>query len=48
MTLCLSMEEDLGTDDLEALFFAANPVLTSAQKDVFTSLFQKIGAAATV
>ena len=36
-------EEDLGTDDLEALFFAANPVLTSAQKDVFTSLFQKIG-----
>ena len=36
--------EDLGTDDLEALFFAANPVLTSAQKDVFISLFQKIGA----
>ena len=31
--------EDLGTDDLEALFFTANPVLTSAQKDVFTSLF---------
>jgi hypothetical protein len=36
-------KEDLGTDDLEALFFTANPVLTSAQKDVYRSIFQKIG-----
>tara|TARA_R110002111_G_scaffold100717_1_gene156020 strand:+ start:402 stop:1631 length:1230 start_codon:yes stop_codon:yes gene_type:complete len=35
-------KEDLGTDDLEALFFAANPALTSAQKDVYRSIFQKV------
>jgi hypothetical protein len=31
-------KEDLGTDDLEA----ANPTLTSAQKDVYRSIFQKV------
>ena len=35
-------KEDLGTDDFEALFFAANPALTSAQKDVYRSIFQKV------
>ena len=35
-------KEDLGTDDLEALFFTANPTLTSAQKDVYRSIFQKV------
>jgi hypothetical protein len=34
--------KDLGHDDLEALFFAAHPSLTSAQKDVYRSIFTRI------
>ena len=34
--------QDIGPSDIEALFWAANPTLTTAQKDIYRSLFTKI------
>ena len=35
-------ENDIGPSDIEALFFTQNPTLTTAQRDVYQSLFRKI------
>ena len=38
----LDYEKDFGTSDLEALFYSANPTLTTAQRDVYRDLFRKL------
>ena len=37
-------EDEIGVGDVEALFFSSNQALTTAQKDIYTSLFNKIVA----
>jgi len=38
-------ENDIGPSDIEALFFTQNPTLTTAQRDIYQSLFRKIETA---
>ena len=38
----LDYEKSLGPVDIEALFFTSNPTLTTAQQDIYRSLFNKI------
>ena len=41
-------ENDIGPADVEALFFTKNPTLTTAQKNVYQSIFRKIANADTL
>ena len=38
----LDYENDIGASDIKALFFSINTSLTTAQKDIYQSLFRKI------
>ena len=39
-------EDEIGVGDVEALFFSSNQALTTAQKDIYTSLFNILAPAA--
>jgi|TARA_R110000824_G_scaffold12806_4_gene55886 replicative DNA helicase len=38
----IEYEDDINIGDIEALFFSSNQALTTAQKDIYTSLFRKM------
>ena len=38
-------ENEIGPSDIEALFFTKNTTLTTAQRDIYQSMFRKIASA---